>query len=89
MSLQRWRMNAPCRAGRETCVDHHFSNRSAGREIRCIERYLTSGRSAKIKGLVRAIGAVARTKEAVTSRLCAKSEAPIILSRAGGLPACS
>ena len=80
---------SPCRAGRETRVDHHFSNRSAGREIRRVERYLTSGRSAKppkIKGLVRAIGAAARTKEAVTSRLCAKSEAPVILSRAGGLP---
>jgi hypothetical protein len=36
---------------------------------------------------VRAIGAVPRTKEAVTSRLCAKSEALIILSRVGELPA--
>ena len=33
----------------------------------------------KIKGPVRAIGTAARTKEVVTSRLCAKSEAPVIL----------
>lgn len=36
---------------------------------------------------MRAIGAVAQTKEATTSRLGAKSEAPVILSRAGVLPA--